>query len=217
MIRLFFPLILFSFSLTAFSQDLIELTSDTKKEIISQLDSIHFLDQKYREQSIEIANEYGYDSQESMAIWDSINYYDSINVIKVTDLIDKFGWLGASVVGEKGNKTIWLVIQHADSETQEKYLPIMQESVAKGETKASYLALMEDRLLLAQGKKQIYGSQLKTDQRTGEIYVLPIEDPDNVDKRRVEVGLEPLSEYLKFWNLDWDVDEHKKIPDMGYK
>jgi hypothetical protein len=39
---------------------------------------------------------------------------------------------------------------------------------------------------------------------------LPLADPDNVDKRRAEVGLTPLAEYVKHWGIKWDVDDYKK-------
>lgn len=46
-------------------------------------------------------------------------------------------------------------------------------------------------------------------------FVLPLEDPDNVDKRRAEVGLGPLADYVKQWNIVWDVEEYKKqLPEL---
>jgi hypothetical protein len=43
------------------------------------------------------------------------------------------------------------------------------------------------------------------------LYVLsPMIDPDNVDKRRAEVGLEPIAEYLKIFDVTWDVEKFKK-------
>jgi len=63
---------------------------------------------------------------------------------------------------------------------------------------------------LRQGRKQIYGSQINRDQKTQEFYVSPLEDPDNVDKRRAEVGLQPLAVYLSNWDLKWDVEQYKK-------
>ncbi len=34
-------------------------------------------------------------------------------------------------------------------------------------------------------------------------------DPENVDKRRAEVGLGPLSEYVGHWDMTWDIEKHK--------
>ena len=91
---------------------------------------------------------------------------------------------------------------------------MLREAVKNGKAKASYLALMEDRVLLAQGEKQIYGSQLQIDSETNQWVLEPMIDPDNVDKRRSEVGLKPLSEYLKYWDLTWDAEKFKKRMDV---
>jgi hypothetical protein len=40
--------------------------------------------------------------------------------------------------------------------------------------------------------------------------VRPLEDPDNVDKRRAEVGLEPMVDYVSRWEIKWDVEQYKK-------
>ncbi|MEZ5038583.1 MAG: DUF6624 domain-containing protein [Saprospiraceae bacterium] len=69
------------------------------------------------------------------------------------------GWLGADVIGNQGNSTLFLVIQHADIETQEKYLPMMRDAVSKGNARASSLALLEDRVALRKGEKQIFSTQ----------------------------------------------------------
>ncbi|MCP1298001.1 hypothetical protein NK356_02275 [Chryseobacterium sp. S0630] len=40
-------------------------------------------------------------------------------------------------------------------------------------------------------------------------------DPDNVDKRRTEVGLDPISNYIKNWDLVWDVEKYKReLPEL---
>ena len=95
-------------------------------------------------------------------------------------------------------------------ETQVQYLPMMREAVKNGKAKGSSLALLVDRVALRQGKRQIYGSQIARDQDSPVYYVSPLEDPDNVDKRRAEVGLGPLSEYVSRWQIKWDVEQYKK-------
>ena len=59
-------------------------------------------------------------------------------------------------------------------------------------------------------KGQIYGSQIGRDQETGEYFVSPLIDPENVDKRRAEVGLGTISEYVAIWDMTWDVEKHKE-------
>ncbi|MBK6988836.1 MAG: hypothetical protein IPH33_11750 [Bacteroidetes bacterium] len=180
------------------------------KTLVATLDSIFNDDQNGRQQLKEVEAIYGVDSKELKAHWKMISEKDSINLIKVKTILDTRGWLGEDVVGEQGNTTLFLVIQHSDIKTQERYLPMMRQAVKNGKAKGSSLALLEDRVALRQGRMQIYGSQINRDIKTQSYYVSPLEDPDNVDKRRAEVGLQPLAEYLLNWNLVWDVEQYKK-------
>jgi hypothetical protein len=180
------------------------------KPLVAQLDSIYIDDQTYRKQLVEIAKKSGWESQEVKDLWKIIHVKDSINLVKIKSILDQYGWLGADEIGAQGNSTLFLVIQHADIATQEKYLPMIREAVKNGKAKASELALLEDRVALRQGKKQIYGSQVGRDPDTQQYYVMPLEDPDNVDKRRAEVGLQPLASYLNNWQMKWDVEQYKK-------
>ena len=180
------------------------------KPLAAQLDSIYNDDQKYREEISEIENKYGWDSKEMQDNWKIIQEKDSINLIKVCSILDKYGWLGVDVIGQNGNNALFLVIQHSDITTQEKYLPMMRDAVKNGKANGSSLALLEDRVALRQGKKQIYGSQIGRDTETQIHYVLPLDDPDNVDKSRAEVGLEPLANSVLHWQIKWDVEQYKK-------
>jgi len=132
-----------------------------------------------------------------------MNYIDSCNLVQVEILIAKYGWLGKSFVGAKGNGTVFLVIQHADLATQEKYLPLLQKSVEQGESRPADLALLQDRVLMRQGKKQIYGSQVVFNKTTGAQEFYPIEDEKNVNIRREKVGLQPMEEYAKHFGIDY--------------
>jgi len=65
------------------------------------------------------------------------------------------------------------------------------------------LALLEDRVLVREGNAQIYGTQLKRNQETGALELEPITDEANVDKRRAEMGMESLADYLKRFDLEY--------------
>jgi hypothetical protein len=182
----------------------------TYDSIISQLFIIDQDDQDGRNHIDDIRTQYGFDSHEYKQLWASINLKDSINLIKVEAIIQKYGWLGQNKIGSQGNTTIFMVIQHSNLKTQEKYLPLLREAVKNGNAKANHLALMEDRVALRQGRKQIYGSQVSINYKTNEVYVLPIEDPDNVDKRRASVGLSSIAEYVGEMGIKWDLEQYKK-------
>lgn len=188
------------------------------KPLVAMLDSIYMEDQMYRRQINDIEKKYGWESKEMKAHWKIISEKDSINLIKVKAILDTRGWLGADIVGAQGNSTLFLVIQHADQTTQEKYLPMMREAVKNGKAQGRSLALLEDRVALGQGKRQIYGSQIGRDPKTQLYYVSPLDDPDNVDKRRASVGLGPLAEYVSHWQIKWDVKQYKKdLPKLEKK
>mgnify|MGYP001560728744 CR=1 FL=1 len=53
------------------------------------------------------------------------------------------------------------------------------------------VAYLEDRILVNEGKPQLYGTQFL------EGAPRPIKDPDHVDERRKSVGLESLAEGIK--------------------
>ncbi|MDD8016932.1 MAG: hypothetical protein PHP42_01030 [Bacteroidota bacterium] len=188
--------------------DSIEANYD--KPLQKELLEIFNDDQSIRNQYITATKKLGYNNPTADSLGKIMIYKDSINLIKVTKILDEKGWVGKDKVGMQANQTLFLVIQHSDLKTQEKYLPMMREAVKKGNASASALALLEDRTALGQGKKQIYGSQIFTNHQTHKSYVAPLEDPDNVDKRRTEVGLGPLSDYVYQFGIMWDIEDYKK-------
>ena len=181
-----------------------------EKLLMAQLDTIHELDQHYREQMSEVEEKYGAQSEEFITLLLQIEETDSLILREVEKILDEHGWLGADVIGEQGNKTLFLVIQHSDLETQLKYLPMMREAVQLGNAQKIEFALFEDRLALRQGKRQIYGSQIHKNYDTGEIYVWPLIEPEKVNERRAEVGLGPIEDYVKSVGITWDVEKHKE-------
>jgi hypothetical protein len=89
-------------------------------------------------------------------------------------------------------------IDHADVSAQQKYLPLVREQADRGVIDIGLWATLYDRVLMYTGKKQIYGTQIKTffDKSQGArlLYLWPLEDPANVDKLREEAGLPPLEQ-----------------------
>jgi hypothetical protein len=183
--------------------------------LIRRLEYIYQTDQAGRQRLDSLGKAYGWNSPQVTALWADIGRQDSLNLIEVSRILDTRGWLGRDVIGPQGSTTLFLVVQHSDSATQAKYLPMMRAAVTAKKASGSQLALLEDRVLLGQGKKQIYGSQVGQIPETGAHYVQPLEDPDRVDERRVAVGLGPLSAYVARWGIKWDVEQYKKdLPEL---
>jgi len=120
---------------------------------------------------------------------------DAENTAYMKSVIEKYGWPGFEAVGEDGAQAVFLMIQHADAdpEFQNRCLVLLKKAVEKKDAPAGHMAYLTDRVLVAAGKPQLYGSQFFTE--NGELKPRPIEDEVNVDKRRAEVGLPPLDEY----------------------
>ncbi len=139
---------------------------------------------------------------------------DAQNLVKVEAILQKYGWLGQDIIGANGNEALFLVIQHSTPTVMEKYLPIMKAAVLEKKAEATQLALLQDRVNMNQGKKQIYGSQVQSNSQNADgsenWFIYPIEDAQNVDKRRAEIGLRPIAEYMKGFGITWDLEAHIK-------
>lgn len=172
------------------------------------LDSIYDEDQKYREVSQQELNLSDIKKMEST---------DKANYLIVSHIIDKYGWLSKSEIGEKANSALFLVIQHTELDNQKKYFEIMKVAVKNGNARMCDLALLEDRILMFSNKKQKYGSQIVYDQTSGESKIYPIEDEFNVNKLRKEAGLEPIEEYAKKFGIKYKIknSENKLKKDLG--
>lgn len=171
-----------------------------------ELEKIHRLDQYYRVTRDSVIALHGLKSPEMKDWIRRLMEQDSLNFLRVNEILEQYGWLGADQVSEKASTALWLVLQHADTnlEGQEKWLPVMRDAVRQGKAKASNLAYLEDRVLKNQGKPQRYGSQMYTDPVTQEFTMYPVEDPQNLDARRKSVGLGPIKDYLEQMGATWN-------------
>lgn len=171
------------------------------------LDTIYKADQgnRYRMQDLSKATPSQIDSARK-----ATHIADSLNLVKVINIIDKYGWLGPQDVGMNGSQALFLVIQHASLAVQQKYLPLIRTAEKNGKTLSSNLAILEDRINMREKKKQVYGSQVFKNKQTGEMCFYPIADPDHVDEKRKTMGLQPIADYAKLFKLTWDVEVYKK-------
>jgi len=81
-------------------------------------------------------------------------------------------------------------------------LPVIDKQSKKGNVDRKDYAYLYDRIQRNTGGKQLYGTQLSYD-KTGNLFdsnnriIFPADlaDPQHVDERRKEIGLEPLEQY----------------------
>jgi hypothetical protein len=134
---------------------------------------------------------------------------DRENLVKVISLIENCGMPTLENVNKKELLAIWLVFQHADNYHRKKYLPQLKKSAENGDLRKSEMALMEDRILMDDRKPQIYGSQITDNEERNGWMLYDLENPESVDRRRADVGLEPLNEYVKQWDIEFDIKQNK--------
>jgi len=202
-----------SFILLIITHNLIFSQRATYDSLIFQLQTIERNDQVPRLQLDSIVGKYSGDSLEMMRMLkmnrEIMRYNDSVDLVKMSAILDKYGWLGPDEIGDDACQTLFIVIQHASLQTQEKYFPVMQAAVINGKAKPSQLAYLEDRMALRKRGKQIYGTQVFFNMKTKVAYILPIEDPYNLDIRRGRVGLQTMTKYLEdSFGKKWDMSEY---------
>jgi hypothetical protein len=174
------------------------------------LDTVRAFDQGYRSIQNSILKEKKVDSVALARNSQLMNHYDSLNMTKVDAIINTYGWLGPDEVGDDGAETLFLVVQHADLAHQLKYLDLLKTAIQSGHAHKRWFPLMQDRILVAQGKLQIFGTQLGMQTDTKEWFIFPLADPENVDDRRHEYDLPPMQEYLDRYYLTWNPKQYKE-------
>lgn len=126
--------------------------------------------------------------------WEVVATVDADNVAWLREVVAEVGWPGQSMVGEDGAHAAWLLAQHADQDPafQRRCLELLTHAVASGEAATADLAYLTDRVLLAEGKAQEYGTQFVG--RESGWTPRRLRDPENVDERRAAMSLGTLAE-----------------------
>ena len=196
-------------------------SSDVPESLIAVLDTIWRTEQEPITTRDSLMNIYGAESKEADVYQKIYKKNHAVNIKKVLAILNTYGWPDTTMTGAQGNRTLCNVLQHADQETRESYLPMMRQAVLNKKLEPAYLVRAEDRLATDRGELQIYGGQMKYYRETKSFNVWPVYDPVNIDKRRAEIGLGPISEHLKnrfdfAWNLEEQIRRSEEF-DMERK
>jgi hypothetical protein len=119
---------------------------------------------------------------------------------RLWEILDDYEcWPGRHLVDEDGERAAWILAQRAvfDPELQRRCLEMLEMAVACGDAPAVHYALLLDRVRMADGKDQVYGSQFVRTEDGNSVVPWPIEDPEHVDQLRHRVGLAPLAEQAR--------------------
>ncbi|HMY34469.1 MAG TPA: hypothetical protein PLG25_04040 [bacterium] len=176
-----------------------------KQRVLDRLEMLKKSDQLYRKKIIDsIGPSKGWASEEVRQLWIKQAEIDSLNWLTFNSkIIDHYGWPKISEYGYEASATAFLIVQHTNAKNQEQKLPLLMKLADEGEFSMSEIALLIDRIKVSKGEFQVYGSQVEFDAISKKFRFLPIEDEKNVDVRRTKVGLPPIQEYAKRWNIDY--------------
>ncbi|NIJ54565.1 DUF6624 domain-containing protein [Dyadobacter arcticus] len=166
-------------------------------QLKAELDSIYHVDQLYRDildnppKKDSLAKVHNLSGQEvDQRIFDKMTEIDHSNIKRVKKIIEQYGYPGTKLVGSPTNEAAWYVIQH--SEDISEYFPLIEKAGKSKELPFDLVAMMQDRLLMGQGKEQLYGTQVRCE--NSECYVWPIANPTQVNQRRKQAGFKTTVE-----------------------
>jgi hypothetical protein len=119
---------------------------------------------------------------------------------RLWEILDDYEcWPGRRLVDADGEEAAWIIAQRAvfDPGLQRRCLEMLEMAVAAGDAPPAHYALLLDRVCMADGKDQLYGSQFVRTEDGQSVAPWPIEDVEHVDERRLRVGLTPLAEQAR--------------------
>jgi hypothetical protein len=126
---------------------------------------------------------------------------DRDNLHRLEEIMKMYPWFKISEFGQETANHAWLIVQHSEKvDLQHKVLFIIEKLIKEGEADPEKYALLYDKISLHYrefGIKQRYGSQFLFNE-DGKLEFSPCEgNLAQIDARRKELGLMPLSEYTK--------------------
>lgn len=136
---------------------------------------------------------------------DSVKKYEELkrnlnreNLEMLDELVGSHGWPSVSEVGFEVLPSAFFIIQHADSvQTIQRYLPYIERAVDQGDLDKYFLAYMMDKIDYRLGEYQQFGTQMSYDSLNALYYLHKVVEPVNLNKRRAEMNLEPIEDYVK--------------------
>lgn len=131
---------------------------------------------------------------DDVRLGETLEAVDAKTTARLRQIVATHGWPGRRLVGRDGAHAAWLLAQHADRDPafQADCLARLEDAVARNDADAKDAAYLHDRVAVARGEPQLYGTQFDAQLRPQ-----PIADEAHVDERRRAVGLDTLAEYTR--------------------
>jgi hypothetical protein len=121
-----------------------------------------------------------------------LHYQDSLSFLQISKIIDIYDYPSKEMAGESSSIPFY-ILSFAPISIKEKYVNQFILAADRSYISWKSLAFFIDKIKVAKGEKQVYGTQGNYDKEFN-YTMYPVIDPENLNKRRVGVGLESLEE-----------------------
>lgn len=169
-------------------------------ELQDRLIRLLICDQYYRSFGIgnALAKE-GYTVHHDSLLRYNMSQLDAINQMELKAIFAQYGFPTKEMVGQWGIVSVRMVLQHSgrDIAFQKQYLPQIKALVDAGILEGKAYAYLLDRIAVNEGKPQVYGTQQVPDEIKSLINYQPMEAPELVNQRRMQLGMMPFEKYLQ--------------------
>ncbi len=162
-------------------------TNDSLIEVLNSIDKEFTLHNTILTDSI---NAHLKDKELRVKLQRELQYLDSISFSKITHIIDVFDYPSKAIAGES-NSIPFYILSFAPVTIKEKYLNQLILAADRDDISWKSLAYFIDKLKVAKGEKQIYGTQGSYDKEFN-YTMFPVIEPEKLNERRARVGLEKL-------------------------
>ncbi len=113
---------------------------------------------------------------------------------ELKEMVARHGWPVIAMVGYDASNDAMAMLTHTpDHAWQASLLPRLERLAGEGKIDGSALAVVVDKDLVSQGRRQRYGTQFKV--VGGQMAMIAVEDPAGLDARRAMVFLMPIKVY----------------------
>lgn len=211
------------FAVAVAAAGLTAVAQTPQRDTDSLLRAVRERDQKLR---LDLMDYYARGSVDSV-LWCSgqIEEADAENQRTVFGILDAEGW--PEGLSDEANSAIFLVIDHAEVEEQKRYYGDVVRAARRGYIGRSSQVTLRDRILMYEGKRQVYGTQTVSFARGDSTvcYVWPVVRSRSIDRRRSRVNLPAMDRYVELvgdgfgfdvvWDRSLNVEELERMRRNG--
>lgn len=183
-----------------------ELTSEKKNAIQAEIGRRFALEQGVRKKLVVKSRTGRLSADDEKRLTEEMNAGDADHAAYVRTLIQEVGWIDASRFGRECAEQVMMLVQKSgDLRLMLTAMPFLKSDAKAGRIRGDGYCLLHDRAQTYLNRPQRYGSQVVGTSRSGglpdKVYLYPVEDMENVDRLRTEMGLPRLKVYLNILSL----------------